>query len=64
MVANEAHVHAVYEARERKRNAQLGLPPTLAELVAIIREPTNQTNLDADPPSHTQEEVQTKTLTK
>jgi hypothetical protein len=57
-------VHAIYEWRERKHNAQLGLPPTLAELVEIIREPNKQTNLDANPPSHTQAEVKAKTLTK
>jgi hypothetical protein len=64
VVANETHVHAVYEARERKRNGQLGLPPTLAELVSMIRDEPSQTNLDANSPTHTQAEIKAKTLTK
>jgi hypothetical protein len=31
--------HAVCEARERKRNAQLGLPPTVSELAELITKP-------------------------
>jgi hypothetical protein len=64
IITNEMNVHAIYEVRERKRNGQLGLPPTLAELVSMIRDEPNQTNLDANSPSHTQAEIKAKTLTK
>jgi hypothetical protein len=56
-------VHAIYETRERKRNAQLGLPPTLAELVDLLRDqPPMTANLDAASLSHTQAEIKVKTL--
>jgi hypothetical protein len=67
LLANKLEVHAVYESRERKRNAQLGLFPTLAELVSIIKnqseEPEikpNQTNLDANSLNHTQQNQRDK----
>jgi hypothetical protein len=31
--------HAVCEARERKRNSSLGLPPTISELAELITKP-------------------------
>jgi hypothetical protein len=66
IIAKQHIVHAIYEARERKRNAQLGNPPTLCELIEIIKtdQPEeqatspNQTNLDANPPSHIQRQEQ------
>jgi hypothetical protein len=66
IIAKQHIAHAIYEARERKRNAQLGNPPTLCELIEIIKtdrpeeEETNpkQTNLDANPPSHVQRQEQ------
>ncbi len=72
VIANQVRVHAVYEARERKRNAQLGLAPTLAELAQIVTgEPQpaqkinpNDTNLDAASLSHTQAEIKAKTPTR
>jgi hypothetical protein len=63
VIASYKEVHAIYETRERKRRAQLGLFPTLAELVSILRDeqPTQQT-LDAASPSITQPEIKVKTL--
>jgi hypothetical protein len=67
LIANAVKVHAIYESRERKRNQQLGLFPTLAELVSIIKnqseEPEikpNQTNLDANSLNHTQQNQRDK----
>jgi hypothetical protein len=73
LIANQLTVHAIYENRERKRNAQLGLPPTLAELIEMIDEnPTQKTNpnqktnepnqqiLDADSLTHTPAEIELK----
>jgi hypothetical protein len=60
---NESATHAICEVRERKRNATLGLLPTiseLAELVSMIHDPEQQT-LDANPPSFTQAEIKAKT---
>ncbi len=34
--------HAICEARERKRNAQLGLPPTISELAELITKPEQE----------------------
>ncbi len=34
--------HAMCEARERKRNAQLGLPPTVSELAELITKPEQE----------------------
>jgi predicted nucleic acid-binding Zn-ribbon protein len=65
LIAHRQDIHAVYEARERKRNAQLGLPPTLAELVDLLRDqPPTNANLDANSPSLTQAEIKAKTITK
>jgi hypothetical protein len=36
---HEFEIHAICEARERKRNAQLGLPPTVSEIQFIIEMP-------------------------
>jgi hypothetical protein len=36
---NEEITHAVCEVRERKRNATLGLLPTISELAEIINQP-------------------------
>jgi hypothetical protein len=71
VIANQVRVHAVYEARERKHNAQLGLAPTLAELAEIVNDKPqpkqkinpNDTNLDAASLSHTQAEIKTRTIT-
>ncbi len=63
LIANKYDVHAIYESRERKRNAQLGNPPTLAELVDLLRDqPPMNANLDAASPSLTQAEIKTKTI--
>jgi hypothetical protein len=53
LIINKLHdVHAIYESRERKRNAQLGNPPTLAELISIIRdEQPKQQTVDAASPN-------------
>jgi hypothetical protein len=65
LIANRYEVHAIYECRERKRNAQLGLPPTLAELVNLIRDqPPTNANLDAETPGITQAEIKAKTITR
>jgi hypothetical protein len=65
VIASYKEVHAIYETRERKRNAQLGLFPTLAELVSIVRdEQPNQQTLDATPPNFTQAEIEVKTLNR
>jgi hypothetical protein len=62
VIANYAKIHAIYECRERKRSAQLGLFPTLAELVSMVKDeqPTQQT-LDAASPTLTQAEIKAKT---
>lgn len=36
IIRHELEVHAICEARERKRNAQLGLPPTVSEIQFIV----------------------------
>jgi hypothetical protein len=52
LIAHKHDIHAIYETRERKRNAQLGLPPTLAELVDLLRDqPPMTANLDAETPN-------------
>jgi hypothetical protein len=40
---NKEKVHAVCEVRERKRNATLGLLPTVSELHEIITAPEQNT---------------------
>ncbi len=60
IIAKQHIVHAIYEARERKRNAQLGKPPTLCEAIKNKRsgrpeeEETNhkQTNPYTNWPNH------------
>jgi hypothetical protein len=65
LIAHRHDVHALYESRERKHNAQLGLPPTLAELVDLLRDqPPMTANLDAASPSITQAEIKVKTLNR
>ncbi len=66
LLINNLHdVHAVYESRERKHNAQLGLPPTLAELINLLRDqPPTDANLDAASPSLTQAEIKARTLNR
>jgi hypothetical protein len=64
IIANQSKVHAIYECRERKRNGQLGLAPTLAELVSMVRDEPNIQTLDANPPSLTQAEIKAKTPTR
>ncbi len=39
VVKYELETHAICEARERKRNAQLGLPPTVSEIQYIVETP-------------------------
>ena len=39
ILKNEAVTHAVCEVRDRKRNATLGLLPTISELAEIINQP-------------------------
>jgi hypothetical protein len=39
IVKYELETHAICEARERKRNAQLGLPPTVSEIQHIVETP-------------------------
>ncbi len=38
--------HAVCEARERKRNSSLGLPPTASELAELIAKPEEVANVE------------------
>jgi hypothetical protein len=38
--------HAVCEARERKRNSSLGLPPTVSELAELITKPEEVANVE------------------
>jgi hypothetical protein len=64
IIAEYKKVHAIYESRERVRNTQLALPPTLAELVSMIRDEPTQQTLDANPLSLTQAEIEVKTLTR
>ncbi len=73
IITNQVKVHAIYEACERKRNALLGLPPTLSEIAETItgelppqaqKSNPNQQTLDADSLSHTQAENQPKTLNR
>jgi hypothetical protein len=64
VIANQKKIHAIYECRERKRNAQLGLAPTLAELVSMVKNEPEQQTLDANSPSLTQAEIKVKTLNR
>jgi hypothetical protein len=36
------YAHAICEARERKRNAQLGVPPTPSEFAELITKPEQE----------------------
>jgi hypothetical protein len=62
LITHRHDVHALYESRERKRNAQLGLPPTLAELVDLLRDqPPMTANLDAETPNNEPAELKLTT---
>jgi hypothetical protein len=62
LITHRHDVHAVYESRERKHNAQLGLPPTLAELVNLLRDqPPTNANLDAETPNNEPAELKLTT---
>jgi hypothetical protein len=61
VIASQKKIHAIYECRERKRNAQLGVAPTLAELVSMVRDEPNIQTLDANLPSLAQAEIKVKT---
>jgi hypothetical protein len=63
IIAEYKKVHAIYESRERVRNTQLALPPTLAELVSMVRDEPNIQTLDANSLSLTQAEIKTRTIT-
>jgi hypothetical protein len=39
ILANKAETHALCEVRDRKRNLNFGLPPTLSEMVEMINQP-------------------------
>jgi hypothetical protein len=39
ILANKAETHAVCEVRDRKRNLNFGLPPTISELAEMINQP-------------------------
>jgi hypothetical protein len=64
VIANQLKTHAIYECRERKRNRQLGLAPTLAELVSMVKNEPEQQTLDANPPTLAQAEIKVKTPTR
>ncbi len=39
ILANKAETHAVCEVRDRKRNLNFGLPPTISEMAEMINQP-------------------------
>ncbi len=39
VLAHKAETHALCEVRDRKRNLNFGLPPTLSEMVEMINQP-------------------------
>jgi hypothetical protein len=73
VITNQVKVHAIYEACERKRNALLGLPPTLSQIAETISNelprpdkkinPEQQT-LDAKSLNLTQSEIEARTPNK
>jgi hypothetical protein len=46
VLRNSESAHAICEARERKRNAQLGLPPTVSELAELITKAEEVANVE------------------
>lgn len=44
ILSHQLECHAICEARDRKRNAVLGLPPTNSEVQFLVEAPEEETN--------------------